>query len=88
MRTLGAEQEADRLLGHVEGRHVVARLQVAKVSLDLSAIALLERDVDGEPRERALVGVARDLRRQCGGVRSPRGKWLRLESPQLHHGQC
>ena len=61
-RALGTEQEAHRLLGHIESRHVLTVFEGGKVGLDGAAVALLQRDRDGELGQLALLGAALHLR--------------------------
>ena len=63
-RALGTEQEAHRSLGHVQGRYVIARLELRKVGRDRAAVPLLQRNVDGKEHEPTLLRSARDLPRQ------------------------
>jgi hypothetical protein len=61
-RSLGAKQEADSFLRHVEGGNVMPILQLSEIHIDLAPIPLLQCDLDGERRELALLGSARNLR--------------------------
>mmetsp|Transcript_34068 Transcript_34068/g.101479 ORF Transcript_34068/g.101479 Transcript_34068/m.101479 type:complete len:263 (-) Transcript_34068:16-804(-) len=78
-RALGAEQEPDRRHGHVERLDVLPLLHVLKVNVDAAAVALLQRDFDGEPRALQRIIGARQLGRVLVDVEAREREVLEAE---------
>ena len=78
LRTFGTQEEPDRLLGHVERRHVLALLKVALLRLVLEA---------SEVRVRwRLVRVRADQRYRYGENSHRKKKWRPSEQTAVRSG--